>query len=442
MPGGQFLWNNQNVVYLMVPGVRKPWATVYTKRLAGVDLMLNGPKGAFQLGSVAELGADRALATDAEDRDQVKLRFVTTDELHDGERGGVLASAFGIAAARPWVDAIRLKRYHINAETASNTLLAPRFLFRFAVPVLRREPIWKAGGVELDESYRLLNLAELDAGTADRERRFADVRMAWSAEGLVFNVRVDGKQQPVWCREGRLEDSDGFQVWIDTRATLNIHRASRYCHRYAFLPAGGGRGQAEPVADQLLINRARENARPIRPRELQVASKADEDRLLAGRVRAGRGARRLRPAAASADRLHVRRVRPRTGPADVRDGAGVSVRRRPDVLGGAGIGRKAKSRGRISACDASVHVHIAVEFFDRDVGELQRVGHSLDAVAADRAWRRRAAGEFGRDEDVDFVDGPHVEQRAEQAGCRLRPARSSSGGGRARRASDAIALRA
>jgi excinuclease ABC subunit A len=82
VPGGQFLWNNQNVVYLMVPGVRKPWATVYTKRLAGIDLVLNGPKGAFQLGSVAELGTTRSLETDAEDRDQVKLRFVTTEELH------------------------------------------------------------------------------------------------------------------------------------------------------------------------------------------------------------------------------------------------------------------------------------------------------------------------------------------------------------------------
>ncbi|MFO0791099.1 MAG: excinuclease ABC subunit UvrA [Pirellulales bacterium] len=81
VPDGQFLWNNQNVVYLMVPGIRKPWATVYTKKLAGIDLILNGPKGAFQLGSVAELGAHRALDTDAEDRDQVKLRFVTTDEL-------------------------------------------------------------------------------------------------------------------------------------------------------------------------------------------------------------------------------------------------------------------------------------------------------------------------------------------------------------------------
>jgi len=82
VPGGQFLWNNQNVVYLMVPGVRKPWATVFTKRLAGVDLILNGPKGAFQLGSVAEIGSHRSLETDSEDRDQVKLRFTTTEELH------------------------------------------------------------------------------------------------------------------------------------------------------------------------------------------------------------------------------------------------------------------------------------------------------------------------------------------------------------------------
>jgi excinuclease ABC subunit A len=82
VPGGQFLWNNQNFVYLMVPGVRKPWATVFTKRLAGVELVLNGPKGAFQLGSVAELASAREVSMDGEDKDKVKLRFVTTDELH------------------------------------------------------------------------------------------------------------------------------------------------------------------------------------------------------------------------------------------------------------------------------------------------------------------------------------------------------------------------
>jgi hypothetical protein len=154
-----------------------------------------------------------------------------------------------------------------------NTLLAPRYLFRFAMPILRNDAAWKPAGIDLDESHRLLNFAELDTNTPDRERQFADVRVAWNIHGLLFNVRVVGKQQPVWCRDGKLEDSDGLQVWIDTRTTLNIHRASRYCHRYAFLPAGGGSGNTEPVADQLLINRARENARPIRPRELQVTAK-------------------------------------------------------------------------------------------------------------------------------------------------------------------------
>jgi len=158
-------------------------------------------------------------------------------------------------------------------EPESHTLISPRFLFRFALPVAQHEPIWKAGGVALGASYRLLSLAALDAGTTDAEASFAEVRMAWGTEGLLVDVQVGGKKQAVWCRDSRLDDSDGLQLWIDTRATHNIHRASRYCHRFAFLPAGGGRGQNEPVADQLLINRARENARPIRPRELQVASK-------------------------------------------------------------------------------------------------------------------------------------------------------------------------
>jgi excinuclease ABC subunit A len=89
-PDGQFLWNNQEVVKLMVPGVREPWASVYTKRLAGVDLVLNGPKGAFQLGRVADIGAERSLSTDGENRDQVRTRFVTTDELHDGNLAAFL----------------------------------------------------------------------------------------------------------------------------------------------------------------------------------------------------------------------------------------------------------------------------------------------------------------------------------------------------------------
>ena len=68
-------------------------------------------------------------------------------------------------------------------ETA-NTLLAPRFLFRLAVPLARCDIAWQQGGVPLPETDRLLDLAALDSSTQHEERVFADVRMAWSETGL------------------------------------------------------------------------------------------------------------------------------------------------------------------------------------------------------------------------------------------------------------------
>lgn len=148
------------------------------------------------------------------------------------------------------------------------SLVPPRFLFRFAAMLPQCEAKWTDAGRALDESYRMLGLGALDGG-----RQFADVRAAWSTAGLVFTVRIEGKRQSPWCRDSRIEESDGIQLWIDTRNTHNVHRATRYCHRFAFLPAGGGRDLDRPVAEQLLINRSRENARPVRPRELKVASR-------------------------------------------------------------------------------------------------------------------------------------------------------------------------
>lgn len=165
----------------------------------------------------------------------------------------------------------------MDPATQLNTLLAPRFLFQFSIPLHRKQPLWGPKGAQLDESYRLPDLAALDAGTANQERPFADVRMAWDTTGVAITLSVRGKQQPLWCRESRLEDSDGLVVWIDTRATHNVHRATKFCHSFIFLPSGGGRQSDEALADQMLINRARENARPVRPRELQATSKVVKD---------------------------------------------------------------------------------------------------------------------------------------------------------------------
>lgn len=158
-----------------------------------------------------------------------------------------------------------------------NSLLPPRYLFHFASPLLRHDPIWTNQGVTLGEQHRLPDLAGLDRETPASEPRFADVRAAWAPEGLAVTAEIRGKKQPLWCRESRLDESDGLQVWVDTRPTGTVHRATKFCARYAFLPAGGGRGDAEPVADQLLISRARENARPVRPRELRAASRVTKE---------------------------------------------------------------------------------------------------------------------------------------------------------------------
>ena len=151
-------------------------------------------------------------------------------------------------------------------------LLAPSFLFRVATACRFRDVAWTGGPLNLPDECRLLHFGALDGG-----RTFADVRVAWSDAGLAIGLRVEGKRQPPWCREARPNESDGLSVWIDTRDTHNIHRASRYCHRFVFLPSGGGRALADPVAEQLLVDRARENARPVPPGVLKSRGEKRSD---------------------------------------------------------------------------------------------------------------------------------------------------------------------
>jgi len=144
----------------------------------------------------------------------------------------------------------------------TESLLPARFFFRFAAGCL-----FDAGAHDaaLGEQHRLPTFSEID-----EQQPFADVRAGWNREGLSFSVGIENKKHPCWCRETKMDDSDGIQLWIDTRDTHNIHRASRFCHRFVFLPFGGGRSFEQPVADQLLIDRARENANPVRPGQLRV----------------------------------------------------------------------------------------------------------------------------------------------------------------------------
>ncbi|MBM3998589.1 MAG: hypothetical protein FJ297_03430 [Planctomycetes bacterium] len=138
----------------------------------------------------------------------------------------------------------------------SESLIPKTFLFRFAALLRYRSDAARKGPRDLDKRYRLPSFGELEG-----KRIFADLRGAWSEEGLAFSARVVGKKQVPWCRASRLDESDGVHFWIDTRATGNVHRASRFCHRFAFMPFGAGREGNQPAAFAVPIHRAREPAK-------------------------------------------------------------------------------------------------------------------------------------------------------------------------------------
>lgn len=162
----------------------------------------------------------------------------------------------------------------------SNALIPSAFLFRYSSPCRRVTGKTLDAAGKLGPEHRVPSFGSLDRpGDLERPggRGFADLRVAWNDEGLYVSLQVTGKRQPLWCRSSRIEDSDGLQLWIDTRDTHNVHRASRFCHRIAFLAGGAGRRLDEPGAALLAINRARESPRPIPDGAIKVASQINTD---------------------------------------------------------------------------------------------------------------------------------------------------------------------
>lgn len=159
-------------------------------------------------------------------------------------------------------------------------LLPTRFLFRFAAPCMYRKKLWTAKGADLDETFRLAGLTELEGRDT-----WADLRAAWSEAGLAFTAIVQGKRRPPWCDQSLPEQSDGLHLWIDTRDVHNVHRAGRFCHRFAFLPerkeekaSKTGSAKKFPAFSCLLpINRAKGQPRPVSPDSLQASCKLHDD---------------------------------------------------------------------------------------------------------------------------------------------------------------------
>lgn len=153
-------------------------------------------------------------------------------------------------------------------------LLPPGFLFRVALPVKRliKIPANISEPPVLGAEYALPDTGQLAQGS-----RSGSLRVGWNDGGLSFQLEVTGRKNPLRCDYGQLLSSDGLQLWIDTRNTQNIHRASKFCHHFCILPCGASRDRTQPVARQIAIARAREEATPCDSRLILAASEIRKD---------------------------------------------------------------------------------------------------------------------------------------------------------------------
>jgi len=140
-------------------------------------------------------------------------------------------------------------------------------LFRYRIPCRKFDG--KADSkFSLSTDYQLPNL-----GAFESQVHFAEIRVGWNEKGLFISAEISGKDQSLWCRETQLLDSDGIQLWIDTRDTHNVHRASKFCHWFLLMPAGGGEKSDQPKASMLKINRSKDDTPTINRMKLDVQAK-------------------------------------------------------------------------------------------------------------------------------------------------------------------------
>lgn len=132
-------------------------------------------------------------------------------------------------------------------------LIPASYLFRFSTPIFIREKGWNQKGVTLEPRYALPNLSSLDTA----EDGPVETRVSWNADGLTLQFQVTGKKMRPHCRLTDLEQSDAIEIFVDTRNTKTVHRATRFCHRFMFFPTGGGDEKKDPHGTMLKIHLAR-----------------------------------------------------------------------------------------------------------------------------------------------------------------------------------------
>jgi len=160
---------------------------------------------------------------------------------------------------------------------SSSSLIPQSFWFRwsFSCPHVQGIPKKTENGrlLDLSEACRLPRTRRLEG-----EEPWSDVRAAWNFQGLAIQVEVTGKDSPIFHDPYLPDDSYGVQFWIDTRDTRDVHRATRFCHRYrlTLLPGKGGKTVTVEF-EQKPIHRALADAPLAEPGSIQTRAEKLRD---------------------------------------------------------------------------------------------------------------------------------------------------------------------
>jgi hypothetical protein len=135
----------------------------------------------------------------------------------------------------------------------TSLLLPPVFWFRLALQAPFVERIVSASGtVELPESCTLPPFGKLEGDDNSSDSR---VSVGWNETGIGLLVEFSGKPKSFIASRANVRDR--VDVCIDTRDTRDIHRASRFCQRFAASVVREGRkNELEVTLAQELIPRA------------------------------------------------------------------------------------------------------------------------------------------------------------------------------------------
>lgn len=145
-------------------------------------------------------------------------------------------------------------------------LIPQAFWFRTAVGCRRVDAIPRSKGrpLGLPESCALP-----DFGALQGREPLAEIRAGWNAKGLGVAVEVTGKKKPIESDAYAIGGRDEFEVWIDTRDTRDIHRATKFCHRFTATFVGSKKGPTIAVdVAQTKIHRAQADAPTARPGQI------------------------------------------------------------------------------------------------------------------------------------------------------------------------------